>query len=63
MCLRVAPPPPPPRQDLMKIDPDRARDVRVTLVEAMQVSSTPKEGEHAHPALIAGGMTAARGMH
>lgn len=24
-------------QDLMKIDPDRARDVRVTLVEAMQV--------------------------
>lgn len=27
----------------MKIDPDRARDVRVTLVEAMQVSSTPKE--------------------
>lgn len=25
------------RQDLMKIDPDRARDVRVTLVEAMQV--------------------------
>ena len=29
------------RQDLMKIDPDRARDVRVTLVEAMQVSSTP----------------------
>ena len=35
------------RQDLMKIDPDRARDVRVTLVEAMQVISTNTEREHA----------------